>query len=58
MIYQQDSIVNLDAMEQFKRFWFQFKDNNHGFQQMQKIFGLGKIMTHYNRFQLMLAKER
>ena len=53
MIYQQDLIVNLHMIEQFKRFWYGFKDRNHGFQLMQKMYKLSKIMRNYNGIELM-----
>ena len=57
MVYQQDSIVNFDVIDQFKRFWYGFKGRNHGFQFMQKMYKLSQMMRNYNGIELTSLKN-
>ena len=53
LIYEEDLVLKLHVIGQFKQFWYGFKEENHGFQLMLKMYQLNKMVKNYNGMELM-----
>ena len=56
LIHQNELVVKLHVLKQFKRFLYGFKEGNHGFQLMLKMHQSSKMVKNYSGIELVWLK--
>ena len=52
--HSQELNVNLQQIEQIKRFWYRFKEENHTFQTKKKLIKLVEKKESYNEIEFII----